>query len=66
MESQLSYWLSTMNCYVDEEQRRKKEISKNIDKQIKLDKSRRKNVRMKLKLYNKLFPWSRFKSNSKL
>ena len=52
MESQLSYWLSTMNCNVDEEQRRNREISKNIDRQIKLEKNKREKVRIKLELYN--------------
>ena len=46
MESQLSYWLSTMNCNADEEQRRNKEISRNIDRQIKIEKNKRENVSM--------------------
>ena len=47
MRSQLNYWLSTlstMNCNADEEQRRNREISRNIDRQIKIEKNKRENV----------------------
>lgn len=43
MRSQLNYWLSTMNCNADEEQRRNREISRNIDRQIKIEKNKREN-----------------------
>ena len=48
MRSQLNYWLSTMNCNADEEERRNREISRNIDRQIKIEKSKRENVRLAL------------------
>ena len=35
-----------MNCNADEEQRRNKEISRNIDRQIKIEKNKRENVSM--------------------
>ena len=33
-----------MNCNADEEERRNREISRNIDRQIKLEKNKRQNV----------------------
>ena len=48
MISQLSYCLSTMNCNTNEEERRNREISRNIDRQIKIEKSKRENVRLAL------------------
>ena len=33
-----------MNCNADEEQRRNREISRNIDRQIKIEKNKRENV----------------------
>ena len=35
-----------MNCNVDEEQRRNREISKTIDKMIEIEKNKRKKVRI--------------------
>ena len=49
MISQLSYWLSTMNCNANEEDRRNREISRNIDRQIRIEKNKRENVRRALK-----------------
>ena len=49
MISQLSYWLSTMNCNANEEDRRNREISRNIDRQIRIEKNKRENVRIALK-----------------
>ena len=37
-----------MNCNADEEERRNREISRNIDRQIKIEKSKRENVRLAL------------------
>ena len=35
-----------MNCNADEEERRNREISRNIDRQIKIEKNKRENVRI--------------------
>ena len=41
-----------MNCNADEEERRNREISRNIDRQIKIEKNKRENVRILNYMYH--------------